>query len=97
MADNYGRLIFENRSIGQSRPGDEKSKDPAADCNDRLQFRTKIYLNKDNDISFFHSVVKLFAHSLRSSFNKQEMERVESEIDRLFKTNVFNSAARDLE
>jgi hypothetical protein len=89
MADNYGRLIFQNRSVGQSSgPND----DPTANCNDRLQFRTKIYLNKDNDNAFFQAVVKLFAHSLRSYFVKPEMERVESEIDRLFKTNVFNVA-----
>lgn len=43
------------------------------------------------------AVVKLFAHSLRSSFVKHEMERVESEIDRLFKTNVFNVAQRNQE
>ena len=94
MADNYGRLIFQNRSVGQSSgPND----DPTANCNDRLQFRTKIYLNKDNDNAFFQAVVKLFAHSLRSYFVKPEMERVESEIDRLFKTNVFNVAQRNQE
>lgn len=94
MADNYGRLIFSNRSIGQSSSPRE---DPTANCNDRLQFRTKIYLNKDNDNAFFQAVVKLFAHSLRSSFSKPEMERVEAEIDRLFKTNVFNVALRNQE
>ena len=102
MADNYGRLIFLNRSIGQQLGQDD---DPAAHCNDRLQFKTKIYLNKDNDNGFFNAVVKLFARALRNVVKELEekekggeyMERVEVEIDRLFKTNVFNQAARNQE
>jgi hypothetical protein len=46
--------------------------------------------------------VKLFARALRNIIKELEemdkgseyMERVEVEIDRLFKTNVFNQAAR---
>lgn len=89
MADNYGRFFFLNRSIGQKiKPTD----DLLARCNDKLQFRTKISINKENDIHFHNSVVKLFAHALRPTYSKLDMERVESEIDRLFKTNVFNLA-----
>lgn len=64
MADNYGRLIFSNRSIGQQLGADD---DPTAHCNDRLQFKTKIYLNKENDNGFFNAVVKLFGNALRKS------------------------------
>jgi hypothetical protein len=88
MADNYGRLIFLNRSIGQAnRPSD----DPGAECKSRLQFRTKIYLNKENDVAFHNAVIKLLAHSLRTVFfDRVQMDQVEVEIDRLFRTNVFN-------
>lgn len=102
MADNYGRLIFMNRSIGQQQsPLD----DLTASANDRLQFKTKIYLNKENDNAFFNGVVKLFAYALKKPIKELEklqggsdyFERVEIEIDRLFKTNVFNVAARNEE
>ena len=42
-------------------------------------------------------MVKLFAHALRPSYSKPDMEKVESEIDRLFKTNVFNVSYRTIE
>jgi hypothetical protein len=69
-----------------------------------MQFRTKININRDNDIGFYNAVVKLLANCLRETIRVWEvqdkkreneyMERVEAEIDRLFKTNVFNTALR---
>lgn len=69
MADNYGRLIFMNRSIGQQCGLNE---DPAAECQDKLQFMTKIYLNKENDNGFFSAVVKLFSKALKDPVKELE-------------------------
>ena len=102
MADNYGRLIIMNRSIGWKL---HKDGDAFDTCRDRLQFKSQIYKNKENDNGFFSAVVKLFGHALRKTIKALEaaekgseyMERVEIEIDRLFRTNVFNIAARNQE
>jgi hypothetical protein len=79
--------------------------DLTASANDRLQFKTKIYLNKENDNAFFNGVIRMFAYALKKPIKELEklqngseyFERVEIEIDRLFKTNVFNVAARNEE
>ena len=69
MSDNYGRLIFMNRSIGQQK---NLNDDPAAECQDRLQFRTKIYMNKDNDNGFFNAVIRLFSIALKEPIKELE-------------------------
>lgn len=102
MADNYSRLIYMNRSIGQQLVLESEL---LPECKDRLQFKTKMYLNKDNDNGFYNAIVKLFVFAMKKAIRDVEkankgseyMERVEIEVDRLFKTNVFNNALRNQE
>lgn len=64
-----------------------------------------MYLNKDNDNGFYNAIVKLFVFAMKKAIRDVEkankgseyMERVEIEVDRLFKTNVFNNALRNQE
>lgn len=62
-------------------------------------------MNQENDNGFFNAVIKLFSRALREPIKELEkeekgkdyIERVEVEIDRLFKTTYLNQAARTQE
>lgn len=53
------------------------STDLAHDCSDRLQFKTKIYLNKENDNGFYNAVVKLFGVAMRKAMKDMYHGEVE--------------------
>jgi len=91
MSDNYGRLIFKFRSTGNA--------DTQQDENVKgfIKFRSIIQNNSVNDVAFYQSVVRLFGIVLSECFDRADLPTVIMELERLFKTNLFNESARSLE
>lgn len=89
MGDNYGKTLFAYRSVGP--PSEEKK------CNSFLTYKSAIYKNHKNDNDFYSSLVKLLTNTLLECFERNEWPLVEKEIERLFRTNVFNSSERSQE
>ena len=91
MGDCYGKLIFTYRSIGQ--------------INDRIddnltgfiKFQSVINNNTKNDQAFYKAVVLLFGKVLSECFSRQDLPMVIMELERLFKTNLFNESHRSQE
>ena len=89
MGDNYGKTLFAYRSVGS--PSQEKR------CNSFLTYKSAIIKNSKNDVEFYNSLVKLLTNTLVDCFERSEFPLVEKEIERLFRTNVFNSSERSQE
>ena len=88
MGDNYGKTLFAHRSIGATEDGAEEK------CHSYLTFKSAIYSNQDNDNAFYKSLTRLMTKTLLECFERTEIPIVEKEIERVFKTNVFNSSER---
>ena len=89
MGDNYAKTLFAYRSVGP--PSEEKK------CKSFLTYKSAIYKNSQNDNEFYSSLVKLLTATLLDCFERNETQIVEKEIERLFRTNVFNSSERSQE
>ena len=90
MGDNYGKTLFAYRSIGATEDIDESK------LKSYLTFKSAIFANAENDKDFYKSLTKLMTKTLIEccGFAKHEVPLVEHEVERVFKTNVFNSADR---
>ena len=84
MGENYGRLIYSFRSIGASKDKVENK------CHSFLTFKSAIYHNKENDNAFYKCLVTLYSLLFSQIFDRKDMSIVQTELERLFKTNVFN-------
>ena len=93
MGDNYGKTLFAYRSIGATEDIDESK------LKSYLTFKSAIFANAENDKDFYKSLTKLMTKTLIEccGFAKHEVPLVEHEVERVFKTNVFNSADRSQE
>ena len=91
MGDNYGRLIFTYRSIGFTNDGTPDN------INGFIKFKSVIQNNQKNDQAFYQSVVRLFGKVLSECFERSDLPVVIMELERLFKTNLFNESARSQE
>ena len=92
MGDYYGKVLFAHRSIGSIDDGVEEK------CHSYLTFKSAIYSNQANDVDFYKSLTKLITKVLCDHcFERNEVPIVEMEIERVFKTNVFNSSSRSQE
>ena len=88
MSDNYGRLIFKYRSTGFLDEGEELN------VKGFIKFRSIIQNNSSNDVAFYQATVKLFGMVLIECFERQDFPTVIIELERLFKTNLFNESHR---
>ena len=90
MGDNYGKTLFAYRSIGATEDIDENK------LKSYLTYKSAIFTNAENDKDFYKSLTKLITRTLTEccGFTKQEIPLVEHEVERVFRTNVFNSADR---
>ena len=93
MSDNYGRLIFSYKSLGNEDDG----VDVMDKLHSSLQFKTRIALNAVHDKYFYEAIIKIYTKALRKAFAEPEKYRVDEEISRLFRTNAFNKTAREHE
>ena len=92
MGENYSRLIFTHRSIGCTEDG------ATDNINGFIKFRSVIQNNAKNDQAFYKSVVRLFGKVLSESIeNRADLPAVIIELERLFKTNLFNESSRSQE
>ena len=93
MGDNYGRTLFAYRSIGATEDIDENK------LRSYLTYKSAIFSNAENDKDFYRSLTKLITKTLVEcfGFTKHEVPLVEHEVERVFKTNVFNSYDRSQE
>ena len=88
MGDNYGRLIFTHRSLGFSDEGAEHR------AHSYIKFKSIIDSNSKNDIAFYQSLTHLFGKVLSECFERNDLPKVIIELERLFKTNLFNESSR---
>ena len=86
MGDNYGRLIFRYRSTGFLDQGEELN------VKGFIKFRSIIQNNTSNDVAFYQAVVRLFGMVLAECFDRGDLPNVIVELERLFKTNLFNES-----
>jgi len=86
MGDNYLKLIFTYRSIGNSEFGVDEN------INGFIKFKSVIQNNAKNDQAFYKSVVRLFGKVLAECFERSDLPMVIIELERLFKTNMFNES-----
>ena len=86
MADNYGKLIFTYRSIGFSDEGVEDN------IKGFIKFKSVITNNSKNDQAFYQSIVRLYGKVLSEFFERVDLPMVIMELERLFKTNLFNES-----
>ena len=91
MADNYAKLIFTYRSIGFSEQGAEPH------ANSYIKFKSVIDSNSKNDVAFYQSLVRLYGKVLAECFERHDLPLVIMELERLFKTNLFNESSRQQE
>ena len=91
MGRNYSKLLFTHRSIGNT---DERAADS---INGYIKFKSVIQNNSKNDSAFYNCVVRLFGKVLAENFPKIDLPTVIMELERLFKTNLFNETSRSQE
>ena len=91
MSDNYGKLIFMHRSIGFSGDNVESHNTSF------IKFKSVIDHNSKNDIAFYQSVVRLIGKVLSECFDRNDLPVVIMELERLFKTGLFNESSRSHE
>ena len=91
MGRYYSKLLFTHRSIGST---DERSPD---NINGYTKFKAVIQNNSRNDQAFYNCVVRLYGKVLAENFPKADLPTVIMELERLFKTNLFNETSRSQE
>ena len=92
MGDCYGKLIFTYRSIGLIN---EQGIDD--NLTGFIKFKSVINNNTKNDQAFYKAVVLLYGKVLSECFSRQDLPMVIMELERLFKTNLFNESHRSQE
>ena len=88
MSDNYGRLIFKYRSTGNIEDGHEEN------VKGFIKFRSIIQNNTTNDVAFYQACVRLFGLVFAECFERADLPAVIMELERLFRTNLFNESNR---
>jgi hypothetical protein len=85
MADKYSWIVFKHKSIGASE--DEHT-------HSFMQFKSKILSNQKADRYFYETMMIFAAKVLQPAFDKQDLPKLEEEINRLFRSNAFNISSR---
>jgi len=62
-----------------------------------IKFRSIIQKNEVNDRAFYQAVVRLYGKTMSECFERADLPTVIMELERLFKTNLFNESARSQE
>ena len=62
-----------------------------------IKFRSIIQNNSSNDVAFYQATVRLFGLVLAECFERAVLPNVIIELERLFKTNLFNESNRSQE
>lgn len=84
MADKYSWIVFTHKSIGS---GD-------GHMHSFMQFKSRILANQKADRYFYETMMIFSAKVLQPAFDKQDVPKLEEEINRLFRSNAFNISSR---
>jgi hypothetical protein len=85
MADKYSWIVFTHKSIGDKDDGHTHS---------FMQYKSKILQNQKADRYFYETMMIFSAKVLQTAFDKQDIPKLEEEINRLFRSNAFNISQR---
>jgi len=85
MADKYSWIVFTHTSIGSNGIGSTHS---------FMQFKSRILSNQKADRYFYETMMIFAAKVLQTAFDKQDIPKLEEEINRLFRSNAFNISQR---
>lgn len=85
MADKYAWIVFNYKSI---------SSDQMDHCSSFMQFKSKILANQKSDQYFYETMMIFSAKVLQNAFDKSDIQKLEEEINRLFRSNAFNITQR---
>lgn len=85
MADKYSWIVFTHKSIG--------AKD-SSHIHSFMQFKSKILSNQKHDRYFYETMMIFSAKVLQQAFRKEDIPKLEEEINRLFRSNAFNISQR---
>lgn len=85
MSDKYSYIVFAHRSIG--------TKD-TSHIHSYMQFKSKIISNQKQDRYFYETMLIFSSKVLQNAFKKEEIPKLEEEINRLFRSNAFNISQR---
>ena len=85
MSDKYSYIVYMHRSIG--------TKD-TDHIHSYMQFKSKIIANQKNDRYFYETMLIFCSKVLQNAFKKEEIPKLEEEINRLFRSNAFNISQR---
>lgn len=81
MADKYSWIVFTYKSIGDGKHDHIHS---------YMQFKSKILSNQKHDRYFYETMMIFSAKVLQQAFRKEDIPKLEVEINRLFRSNAFN-------
>ena len=85
MADKYSWIVFTYKSIG------DKNNDH---IHSFMQYKSKILSNQKHDRYFYEMMMILSAKVLQQAFRREDIPKLEEEINRLFRSNAFNISQR---
>lgn len=63
-------------------------------CSSFMQFKSKILANQKSDQYFYETMMIFSAKVLQNAFDKNDIQKLEEEINRLFRSNAFNITQR---
>lgn len=86
MADKYSWIVFTHTSIGTKDHGNTHS---------FMQFKSRILSNQKADRYFYETLMIFAAKVLQTAFDKNDIPKLEEEINRLFRSNAFNISQRN--
>mmetsp|Transcript_26167 Transcript_26167/g.25350 ORF Transcript_26167/g.25350 Transcript_26167/m.25350 type:complete len:85 (+) Transcript_26167:371-625(+) len=81
MADKYAWIVYHNKSIANEQMDH---------CSSFMQFKSKILANQKADQYFYETMMIFSAKVLQNAFGKEDILKLEDEINRLFRSNAFN-------
>lgn len=86
MSDRYSYIVYQHRSVG--------SRD-MSQIHSYMQFKSKILQNQKNDRYFYEMMMVFCSKVLQQAMKrKEDIPRLDEEINRLFRSNAFNISQR---
>ncbi len=87
MANAYSWIVFQKRSISDKAMNS---------CHSFMQFKSKILANQKHDEFFYESILLFSVKALKDAFEVSDLQKLEEEVSRLFRSNAFNITERRL-
>ena len=85
MSLRYSQILY-YRNSGPTKPN--------LNLQQYMHEKNKVLANAKSDRTFYETLVMFTAKVLQGAFEKEEVPRLEEELNRLFRTNAFNISKR---